>query len=222
MAFIKKFLKILLVLFLIGAIIFGGIQIYVNSFAKGRLVSPATAPSVDAVMILGAYVYENGNPSPVLQDRLDYGYEIYQAGKAKKIIVTGDHGTIQYDEVNAMKDYLLKKGVPAQDIFLDHAGFDTYDSMYRARDIFGVKSLIISTQQFHINRALYISQRLGLDSYGYPSDDNILPRIQLQNARESLAKVKAVLETDILRNKPRLLGPKIPISGDGRVTFDKD
>ena len=222
MAFIKKFLKILLVLFLIGAIIFGGIQIYVNSFAKGRLVSPTTAPSVDAVMILGAYVYENGNPSPVLQDRLDYGYEIYQAGKAKKIIVTGDHGTIQYDEVNAMKDYLLKKGVPAQDIFLDHAGFDTYDSMYRARDIFGVKSLIISTQQFHINRALYISQRLGLDSYGYPSDDNILPRIQLQNARESLAKVKAVLETDILRNKPRLLGPKIPISGDGRVTFDKD
>ena len=222
MAFIKKFLKILLILFLIGAIIFGGIQIYVNSFAKGRLVSPTTAPSVDAVMILGAYVYENGNPSPVLQDRLDYGYEIYQAGKAKKIIVTGDHGTIQYDEVNAMKDYLLKKGVPAQDIFLDHAGFDTYDSMYRARDIFGVKSLIISTQQFHINRALYISQRLGLDSYGYPSDDNILPRIQLQNARESLAKVKAVLETDILRNKPRLLGPKIPISGDGRVTFDKD
>ena len=222
MAFIKKFLKILLLLSLIGAIIFGGIQIYVNSFAKGRLVSPATAPSVDAVMILGAYVYENGNPSPVLQDRLDYGYEIYQAGKAKKIIVTGDHGTIQYDEVNVMKDYLLKKGVPAQDIFLDHAGFDTYDSMYRARDIFGVKSLIISTQQFHINRALYISQRLGLDSYGYPSDDNILPRIQLQNARESLAKVKAVLETDILRNKPRLLGPKIPISGDGRVTFDKD
>lgn len=222
MAFIKKFLKILLLLSLIGAIIFGGIQIYVNSFAKGRLVSPATAPSVDAVMILGAYVYENGNPSPVLQDRLDYGYQIYQAGKAKKIIVTGDHGTIQYDEVNAMKDYLLKKGVPPQDIFLDHAGFDTYDSMYRARDIFGVKSLIISTQQFHINRALYISQRLGLDSYGYPSDDNILPRIQLQNARESLAKVKAVLETDILRNKPRLLGPKIPISGDGRVTFDKD
>ena len=222
MAFIKKFLKILLLLSLIGAIIFGGIQIYVNSFAKGRLVSPATAPSVDAVMILGAYVYENGNPSPVLQDRLDYGYEIYQAGKAKKIIVTGDHGTIQYDEVNVMKDYLLKKGVPAQDIFLDHAGFDTYDSMYRARDIFGVKSLIISTQQFHINRALYISQRLGLDSYGYPSDDNILPRIQLQNVRESLAKVKAVLETDILRNKPRLLGPKIPISGDGRATFDKD
>ena len=222
MAFIKKFLKILLLLSLIGAIIFGGIQIYVNSFAKGRLVSPATAPAVDAVMILGAYVYENGNPSPVLQDRLDYGYQIYQAGKAKKIIVTGDHGTIQYDEVNAMKDYLLKKGVPAQDIFLDHAGFDTYDSMYRARDIFGVKSLIISTQQFHINRALYISQRLGLDSYGYPSEDKAIYHMYILNGRESLAKVKAVLETDILRNKPRLLGPKIPISGDGRATFDKD
>ena len=173
-------------------------------------------------MILGAYVYENGNPSPVLQDRLDYGYQIYQAGKAKKIIVTGDHGTVQYDEVNAMKDYLIKKGVPPQDIFLDHAGFDTYDSMYRARDIFGVKSLIISTQQFHINRALYISQRLGLESYGYPSEDKVIRRIYLQETRESLAKVKAFLETDILRNKPRLLGPQIPISGDGRATFDKD
>ena len=121
-----------------------------------------------------------------------------------------------------MKDYLIKKGVPPQDIFLDHAGFDTYDSMYRARDIFGVKSLIISTQQFHINRALYISQRLGLESYGYPSEDKVIRRIYLQETRESLAKVKAFLETDILRSKPRLLGPQIPITGDGRATFDKD
>ncbi len=222
MIVIKKLLRFFLLLSLLGAIIFGGIQFYVNSFAKDRLVTPTSAPAVDAVMILGAYVYENGNPSPVLQDRLDYGYQIYQAGKAKKIIVTGDHGTVQYDEVNAMKDYLIKKGVPPQDIFLDHAGFDTYDSMYRARDIFGVKSLIISTQQFHINRALYISQRLGLESYGYPSEDKVIRRIYLQETRESLAKVKAFLETDILRNKPRLLGPQIPISGDGRATFDKD
>lgn len=222
MKFFKKLLKIFFILLIIGLIIFGGIQLYVNSFAKERLVTPETAPQVDAVMILGAYVYESGKPSPVLQDRLDYGYAIYKAGKAKKIIVTGDHGTVQYDEVNAMKDYLLKKGVPPQDIFLDHAGFDTYDSMYRARDIFKVKSLIISTQQFHINRALYISQKLGLDSYGYPSSDNVLPRIQLQKARESLAKVKAALETDIIQNKPRLLGPEIPITGDGRATFDKE
>ena len=125
-------------------------------------------PESDAVMVLGAKVYNNGKPSPVLRDRLDYGYELYAQGKVKKILVSGDHGQIDYDEVNIMKDYLIEKGVPREDIFMDHAGFNTYDSMYRAKAIFCIETLLISTQDFHIARSIYIARKLGIDAYGYP------------------------------------------------------
>ena len=175
------------------------------------------APVCDAVLVLGAKVYEDGSPSPSLSDRLDRAIELYQAGKAPKIIASGDHGTEEYDEVNGMLDYLLAHGIPREDIFLDHAGFNTYDSLYRARDIFCVKSLLISTQDFHIGRSVYMGRRLGLDAWGVPTPDRESYRLYNQ-LRESLARVKAVLETDVLRRQPRYLGDAIPIWGDGSVT----
>lgn len=204
---------------LVGLTVFG-IGFYIDQKSTPYRIELDSAPPADAVMILGAFVSKDGNPSWVLQDRLEYGYLLYREGKAKKFLVTGDHGTPEYDEVNGMKNYLLAKGVPAEDIFLDHAGFDTYDSMYRAKEIFQVETLLISTQDFHMNRSLYIARQLGLDAYGFASPDRAEYRMGYLRFREAIAKVKAFMNLHIWRPKPIFLGSTIPINGDGRVTDD--
>ena len=212
-----KFLLSLIMLAAIGFIAFFGIQRYVDNFARDKLVTANNAPVCDAVMVLGAMVHGE-TPSPVLEDRLLFAYELYKTGKAKKILVSGDHGREEYDEVNAMKQFLLDKEVPAEDIFMDHAGFNTYDSMYRAKEVFQVRTLIISTQKFHINRALYLAEKMGIEAYGYPSPDKDLYNMEVLNTREGLAKVKAFLDADILKRKPKFGGEAIPISGSGLLT----
>lgn len=218
--YIRRFqwIKYCIALVLIIIIFFFAVQIYINSYSEKFIVNADTAPVSDAVIVLGALVYNNGQPSPVLQDRLDYALELYNKGKAGKILVSGDHGTKEYDEVNAMKDYLLKKGVPREDIFMDHAGFDTYDSIYRAKHIFEVNTLLISTQRFHINRSLYIARKLGIEAYGYPSPDKDIYNMKTLNIRESLAKIKAFFDTDIFKTKPKFEGDTIPIWSDGIKT----
>ena len=219
----RKWLKWIIlsgcIVFVLGILSFFAIQIYmVQSTKKYILSDVSAAPECDAVMVLGALVYnDTGKPSPILKDRLDYGYELYISGKAKKILVSGDHGQKDYDEVNVMKDYLMSKGVPREDIFMDHAGLDTYDSMYRARDIFGVKTLLISTQDFHIGRSVYLARQMGIDAYGYPcKDKDIYPMTRL-SVREMVARAKAVTDV-IFKPEPKYLGEKIPISGDGILT----
>lgn len=216
-----KWIRLLIWTAAIGVTVMTGIRFYIDSFAEPYIVSVETAPQADAILILGAFVDGDGDPSPVLADRLEYGYQLYQAGKAPKILVSGDHGTSHYDEVNAMKEYLLKKGVPKEDIFLDHAGFNTYDSMYRAKEIFQIKSLLISTQAFHINRSIFIARNLGMDAYGYPSPDKEIYRMAYLNFRENLAKVKAFGDVVILRRTPQFLGESISIQGDGTITHDR-
>lgn len=216
--YIKKTLLFFIITLTIAFILFFGINLYIDKSAESYIVSLENAPEVDAVIVLGAFVYANGNPSSVLQDRLNYGYNVYMAGKAKKIVVSGDHGTKDYDEVNSMKNYLTQKGVPPEDIFLDHAGFDTYDSMYRAREIFGINTMIISTQQFHINRSIYLARKLGIDAYGYPCVDIYLLKRKYLYFRESFAKIKAFIDADITKRKPKFLGEKIPILGSGILT----
>ncbi len=211
-----------IIIILAVAIFFGigffCLQVYIDDYAKAYLIQLDNAPSADAVMVLGALVYSNGAPSSVLEERLMYAYALYQNGNVKKILVSGDHGTKEYDEVNAMKNFLLQKGVRREDIFLDHAGFDTYDSMYRAKEIFKVESLIISTQAFHIGRAVYIARRLGVKAYGYASPDREYYPMEVLRFRESFAKVKAFLDTDILRRKPKFEGEAIPIWSNGILT----
>jgi len=215
--YIKRCVIIILILIFISAAFFFGAQIYIVQATNNYLLGDASsAPVSDAVMVLGAMVYNNGKPSPVLRARLDYGYELYALGKAKKILVSGDHGRVDYDEVNIMKDYLMAKGVPREDIFMDHAGFNTYDSMYRARDIFCIKTLLICTQDFHIARSVYIARSLGIDAYGYPCRDDTAYKTY-NKLRESLARVKAIADT-ITKRKPKYLGDIIPISGDGILT----
>lgn len=178
------------------------------------------APVSQAAIILGAKVFDDNILSHVLADRLETGIDLYHAGKVEKLLLTGDHGQSRYDEVNAMREYALSKGVPAEDIFMDHAGFDTYDSMYRARDIFEIKSAVVVTQRFHLARSVYIARVLGIDATGASADKHVYIKGRLFEIREVLARVKAFFELHVTRPKPRFLGAKIPITGDGRSTND--
>jgi len=190
-------------------ILFLGINSYVDKYAADFCFDNLDeVPQADAIIVLGASVY-NERPSPTLTERLDTALELYDSGKAQKIILSGDHGTKEYDEVSVMKDYMLDKGVMREDLFLDHAGFNTYDSMYRAKEIFCVNSLLISTQQFHINRSVYIARKLNIEAYGYPSKKWSNYYSQVYGFRESLAKIKAFIDVEILRRKPKFLGDTV-------------
>ena len=217
----KKLIFAASIIFGLGIASFSAIQLIVLGTAGKYIVEDVSKmPECDAVMVLGTWVNnKRERPGTLLKARLDYGYELYAAGKAPKILVSGDHGRLNYDEVNIMKQYLMDLGVPPEDIFMDHAGFNTYDSMYRARDIFQVESMLICTQEYHISRSIYIARSMGIDSYGYPCND-YRSRMNWALVREVFARAKAVFDTTIQR-KPKYLGEAIPISGDGRLTDDK-
>ncbi len=175
-----------------------------------------SAPQTDVAIVLGASVYL-GKPSPVLADRADIAIALYRAGKVGKILVTGDDAGITYDEVTPVRDYLLKAGIPPQDIFLDHDGFDTYLSMYRARSVFGARSVIIATQDFHLPRALWIARMLGLDAYGVVAPGSTSNTFEY--LREIPASLKAAWDV-AARRVPQDTGPSIPLSGDGQTTWN--
>ena len=157
--------------------------------------------------------------SPMLEDRLQRGIALYNAGAAPKLLMTGDHGREGYNEVGVMKRVAVEAGVPSEDVFMDHAGFSTYESMYRARDIFHAKKVIIVTQQYHLYRAVYIARSLGLDAYGVNCDYRTHGDQFFRDVREILARVKD-FATSIIQPKPTYLGDVIPISGNGVVTHD--
>ena len=177
----------------------------------------------EVVLIPGALVFSDGRLSNMTKDRADKGIELYQKGLVNKILVSGDHGTNGYDEVNTIRNYILEKGIPAEDVFMDHAGFTTFNSMYRARDIFKVRDMIIVTQDFHLPRAVFLARSLGMDAEGLNSSvKNYSKRnVAYLNMREWSARIKAFLQVNIFHSKPRFLGEVIPITGDGRVTEDK-
>jgi SanA protein len=177
--------------------------------------------SADCALVPGALVYGSGQLSWVLQDRVDYAIELYNAGKVKKLLFSGDHGQQDYDEVNAMKDYAVAQGVPEDNIFLDHAGFSTYESMYRARDVFCASRIIVVTQSFHLSRAVYDARKLGLDAEGVNSNPRRYGNELKDALRECLARVKDYFCVNLFHPLPKYLGEAIPISGSGMVTHDK-
>lgn len=172
-----------------------------------------------AALILGAKVWSNGEMSDIFKDRAITAINLYKEGKVKKILVSGDHGRENYDEVNSAKKYLLENGVKSEDIFLDHAGFDTYDSLYRAKYIFKAESLVVVTQNFHLPRALYISDKLGIDSCGVSADRQKYYGEKAMYRREILAKIKAWSNV-VFHSKPKYLGNEIPLSGSGLESWD--
>lgn len=203
---IRKLLKWAILILLAGIIL---VNLFVRFTSSPYIYhSIGNVKEADTALILGAAVYSGGDLSPVFQSRVEKALELYKEGKVKTILVSGDNSTVAHNEVNPVKDYLLKKGVSDKDIFLDHAGFDTYSSMYRARDIFKVKNIIVVTQAFHLPRAVFIARNLGIDAYGYSAPDG---SEKLKNyIRESLATEKAVLNL-IFKREPKFLGDVIPI-----------
>jgi vancomycin permeability regulator SanA len=214
---------VIIVIFFV--IVFAGLAIdnYVKNNGSRYIANENDVPKSDAILILGAYVYPNGIVSTMLNDRLTVGFELYQRGKAAKLIVSGDHGKFSYDEVNAMKKFLIDKGARNEDVFMDHAGFSTYESLYRARDIFQAKNIIIVTQQYHLMRAVFIARELGLKAYGVAADRQdygiVMEKYKL---REIAARDKDFFNAKIIKPKPTFLGEAIPVTGDGRLTNDKN
>lgn len=177
--------------------------------------------SAPVVIVLGAKVKADGQPSDILRDRLLTAIDLYRAGSVEKILVSGDDGQVEYDEVNAMRLYLLGADVDPDDIFLDHAGFDTYDSMIRASKIFGVTKAIVVTQAYHLPRALYLADAFGIDAQGVAADRQTYRGMLRYQVRELLADTKAVVDV-IVGAPPHFLGEAIDITADGRATWDEE
>ena len=206
---------ILTVLILITTINF---YIIKSTESKIKNAKEIKEKDIDCILILGAGIWGN-RPSYMLEDRLLEGANLYNKKIAPKIIVSGDHGKEEYNEVKVMKDFLIEKGIPSNDIFMDHAGFSSYDSIYRAKDIFKVKKLVIVTQKYHLYRSLYIAKKLQLKAYGIKADRRKYRKQTYRELREIFARNKDFFKC-ILKPKPKYLGEKIPITGDGNVTND--
>ena len=215
-----KIIKWILKLIMIVIALIVGINLFVKFEGERSLrsVEQVRGKSYDAIIVLGAGVYGNGEPTKILKDRLDRGIELYKAGAAPKMLMSGDNGKTNYDEVTAMKNYCLKQGVPAEDIFLDHAGFSTYESMYRAKAIFGVKSAVVVTQHYHEGRALYTAKRLGIKAVGVSAVEKSYTGDEARAVREFLSREKAFVQC-IVKPEPTFLGDKIDITGDGQVSW---
>lgn len=199
-----------------------GINFFVVFSTKNNIINEESAKDLkgmDCILILGAGVWGD-KPSPMLEDRLVQGISLYNNGVAPKIIVSGDHGTEEYDEVNIMKQFAIDKGVPSEDIFMDHAGFSSYDSIYRAKEIFGAKKILIVTQKYHLYRALYIADKLEIEAYGVGSDPRKYSGQALREIREIFARDKDFVKC-IFKPESTYLGDTIPVSGNGDITNDK-
>ncbi len=209
---------LLLLLFILSPFIINGIVIGVS---RPYILSPQDAENIDAdcILVLGAKVWNNGNLSAMLEDRVLQGIRLYEAGVSDRLLMSGDHGTPGYDEVNHMKQYAVNQGIQAEHVFMDHAGFSTYESMYRARDVFQAKRIVIVTQKFHLYRAVYVARSLGLDAYGVPSSPRIYNNEAYNDFREFLARIKDFAMT-VFTPLPTYLGDAIPISGSGALTDD--
>ena len=208
---------------LMGVLIVFSIHAYVINTSSDRIVSPETAASlsdVDCILVLGCLVKDNGNPSDMLHDRLRMGVELYDAGVAPKLLMSGDHGRTNYDEVAAMKQFAIDAGVPSADVFMDHAGFSTYESIYRAKEIFKAERIVIVSQEYHLYRALYIAEQLGVEAYGVSADYRNYSGQTGRDVREILARIKDVFSC-LFEVEPTYRGTPIPINGNGDATNDK-
>lgn len=219
---IKTIVAVVLILAILSIAAVFGINAYVKSVGGKLIITPEEAESlknVDCILVLGCGVRDNGTPSDMLRDRLERGIELYFAGVAPKLLMSGDHGRVEYDEVNIMKQYAIDKGVPSEDVFMDHAGFSTYESIYRAKEIFCADNIVIVTQEYHLYRALYLAEKFGLAVHGVSCDYYIYAGQAMREVREILARNKDFF-TAIFKPYPTYLGEAIPVNGDGNLTND--
>ncbi len=227
---IKKYILPVFICFLtLGILLTSGAFLMSGAMAssqKDRIHSESEARKiygVDCIIVLGAKVKSDGTPSDMLKDRLDVAIALYKAGVSDRLLMSGDHGSVGYNEVGNMKKYAVEAGVPEEAIFMDHAGFSTFETMYRARDVFLTESyykkVIVVTQEYHLSRALYIADTLGLDAYGVPADLHTYRGQWKRDLREVLARCKDFFYC-FYGAEPKYLGEPISIFGDGNTTND--
>lgn len=202
-----------------------GSNLVVNRTSAAYLSDdPATVPERPVAIVFGAGLEPDGTPSMALRDRLDAAVAAYRAGRVPHLLMTGDNSSVDYDEVTAMRDYVVARGVPASAVTRDHAGFDTYDSCYRARDIFGVHAAVLITQDYHLPRAVYVCRGLGIDAVGLQVPDwQYHPErmdwtwpgdmARSYTVREWLSRVKAVQEIVVTHPQPTFGGPFVGLDG---------
>lgn len=217
----KKIIKytILIVLTIIVLLVLTNLYMIFTTKSKIKVIKELENENIDCIIVLGAGI-RGSNPSPMLEDRLLTSIELYNDNISNRIIVSGDHGQINYDEVNVMKNYLKEKGIPSEKIFMDHAGFSTYDSIYRAKEIFKAKRVVIVTQKYHLYRALYIAKELDLEAYGVVANKREYQFQLKRDIREIAARIKDFIKC-IFKPEPKYLGDIIPVDGNGDITNDK-
>ena len=189
---ITKIGVIFIIIVILIILIILGINLYVKNSTKKQIVDNndySNLNDIDCIIVLGAGIWGD-KPSPMLEDRLLQAIELYKNNVSSKIIMSGDHGKHDYDEVNTMKDFAIEKGVPSENVFMDHAGFSSYESIYRAKEIFGAKKIVIVTQKYHLYRALYIAKSLDIEAYGIDATNINYKGQFLRNIRECLAIYK--------------------------------
>lgn len=218
----RKVIKYIIILVVIVILIILGINSYVKISTQKQIINKdeySKLYDIDCIIVLGAGIWGD-KPSPMLEDRLLEGINLYENNVSNKILMSGDHGREEYDEVNIMKNYAIEKGIPSENIFMDHAGFSTYESIYRAKEIFEAKKVVIVTQKYHLYRALYIANKLELEAYGVNSDPRQYVGATYRELREILARDKDFIKC-IFKPEPTYLGESIPVSGNGDITNDK-
>lgn len=192
---LKKIIRFILILFALGILVIWGVSIYIQQVTVSSIYEEVeTLPATNTVIVLGASVHSDGKLSPILQDRVDTALDLYKKDKVKSFLLSGDNRTDDYDEVSAMRNYLLDRCVPEEIIFIDPAGLDTFDSMYRSRKIYDIPDAVVVTQNFHLPRTLFIAQNLGLNYIGFPASPELYKTESSLIRREKLANVKAVFE----------------------------
>ena len=218
---VKIIIVILVLLFVVAATAAFSVDSFVKAKAKERIITAEEATQIsdaDCIIVLGCRVWSDNTPSAMLSDRLKRGVELYKAGAAPKLLMSGDHGREDYDEVNVMRKYAEEEGVDSKDIFTDHAGFSTYETMYRAKEVFKAKKVIIVTQSYHLYRAVYDAEKLGLEAVGVVSYERDYDSKQAyRDIREIAARCKDFIYC-IFKPKPTYLGEVIPINGDGEMS----
>lgn len=220
----KKQLKIAVIIYLCFVVLCTGVlwgsSEYIKAETTDRIISEQQAAeleNIDCILVPGCFVRADGTPGSFLEDRLTKALQLYTLEVSPKLLMSGDHEYDDYNEVGVMKSWTVDKGVVSEDIFLDHAGLSTYESLYRAKEIFGAEKIVIVSQEMYLYRSLYIAQQLGLEAWGVATEYHEYSGKFARDAREVLARVKDIIYT-MLKPEAEYMGETIDLSGDGNIT----